>query len=214
MVLPANRLRAAVVVLAGVIAAAPLSARAASHDKALVDLLSLIHHDPTPAELAAFGPNLEAKLIAIAQDPSVRSLSRVRAVACASRYGNDAAFHLAADLAASAATPRRLRLVGVWSLQHDFVARSATVGVLAKVLVDHDPGLRAAAVRALSAVGTPKALALLDQHRIAERNSVVRLALRQVLARRLPAGATLRRDGRVRRPVLQMSPQAGPGGAR
>ena len=214
MAFSATRLRALTLVLAGVLAAAPLSARASAHDRALVDLLSLIHHDPTPAELSAFGPGLEAKLIAIAEDPSVRSLARVRAVACAARTGNAAAFQLAADLAASATAPRRLRLAGVWSLQHHFVARPATVGVLSKVLIDHDPGLRAAAVRALAAVGTPKALALLDQHRIAERNSVVRLALRQVLARRLPAGATLRRDGRVRRPVLQMSPQAGPGGAR
>ncbi len=214
MAFPTTRLRGAALVLAVVLAAAPLSARASSHATALVDLLSLIHHDPTPAELSAFGPDLEARLIAIAEDPAVRSLARVRAVACAARYGDAAAFQLAADLAASTAAPRRLRLAGVWSLQHHFVARPATVGVLARVLVDRDPGLRAAAVRALSAVGTPKAQALLDQHRIAERNSVVRLALRRALARRLPAGATLPRDGRVRRPVLQMSPQARPGGVR
>ena len=81
MAFSATRLRALTLVLAGVLAAASLSARASAHDRALVDLLSLIHHDPTPAELSAFGPGLEAKLIAIAEDPSVRSLARVRAVA-------------------------------------------------------------------------------------------------------------------------------------
>lgn len=196
-------------VLLAALTGSPVAAHAGAHDRGLVILLSKIHGDPTPAELAHFGPDLSTKLESIATDPSVIRLARVRAIACLGRSKSDAAFALARQFATDPKGEYRLRVAAVWTLGHDFPARPETLTILQTVLRASDPGLRTAAVRALSRIGSPAALRMLSLQRVGEQDLEVRAALRRAATKTLPAGTVLPREGRRIRPVLSVHTPSG-----
>lgn len=178
-----SRIPALALVVAG--ALVPVGAYGAEPDPALIVVLSDIHGDPSPEVLARFGSGLPTALRDVILDDGAPRLARIRALAALAREDAPAAFELATRFARDGEAPIRLRLAAVWTLGRRLAARPGVVDVLSDVLSDPDPGLRAASVRALARVATPRAEAVLTAQRLAERDAVVRKALREAEARRL-----------------------------
>jgi hypothetical protein len=168
-----------------------------AHDPALLTALSHFHEDPSDAVLDGFEPGLLEALLAIVSDESVPRLARVRALAALGRYPEaSSAFEATSTIARDVDGDVRLRIAAVGTLGQRLGHAPEAVPVLADVLEDADPGLRALAVEALSTIGTPEADALLSRHRIKERHVLVRRALRG--AREAQLGRSLPPEGPIR----------------
>jgi hypothetical protein len=165
------------------------------HDPALLLALSDFHRDAYPAEIAAFGPGVVEQLVAVANDPDVLRLARVRALAALGDLGDELAWATVTAIARDADADPRVRMGALFTIGHRFEAREGKESVLAEALREPDAGLRRYAVEALAAVGTDEAMAILDGHRIAERDVSVRVVLRELREMEAGQSGSLPREG-------------------
>ncbi|MDF1565849.1 MAG: HEAT repeat domain-containing protein [Deltaproteobacteria bacterium] len=148
----------------------------------LTIVLSMNHEDPSPADLEPFRPGLYEKLATIESDLSRPRIARIRALAAMAREDGDRTMPRVAALIDDPTAAPRLRIAAGWTLGNPLARHPEAVSTLQRLLKDRDPGLRERAVLSLSLVGTPEALKVLEQHRLVERNVVVRTALREAAA--------------------------------
>lgn len=173
------------------------------HDPGLLMKLSLFDRDPRPDELERFEPGLNAKLAAIAEDENVLMLGRRRAIAALGDVGSEEAFSLVASLSRDTQLHDRLRMAALWTIGHRFDDHEGREEILRDALSEEEHGLRLEAVRSLAAIGSDRALELIEAHRMVERHVTVRAMLRELREEELGGGVELSPEG-LRRPPRQL----------
>ena len=161
---------------AGVVLAAlfalPILAWAGPDRGAVMDLLNQLDGAPTAQDWVALGDGVDAELMAIADDDSVPSSRRGRAVTALQHFPTDGArAFLEGKLAVDAKAI--LRRKAIWSLAVGWGA--GAIPQLESALSDDDVQLRMAAAAAFSRV--PEAHAALRERRAVETVSAVQAAL-------------------------------------
>jgi HEAT repeat protein len=148
---------------------------------AILDLLGAYEDGPTADQLRALGDGVGVELLAIAQDPTIASTRRARAVTALQAFPSDAAVTWITAELGSPAAESILRRKCAWSL--GVLRGEAAVPALAGALADPDPQLRIAAAHALGSIAAPAAKDALKQRLDAETDATVRAAVAQEAAR-------------------------------
>lgn len=143
----------------------------------LMDLLNAYDTPIAQADLDALGAGVDAELMAIADDASVPSTRRGRAVSALQYYKTDAVRtylerHLGSD------ADGLVRRKAAYSLA---VFGGSSVGPLTSALADKDVQLRIAAAQALGTIGGDAARKALTDRQTTEPDASVRDAIGQAL---------------------------------
>ncbi len=205
----ANLLIATIVTVGAVVAPAGAKAQATKPTlDGLAVVLAANHADPPAEALEVFRPGLYEKLAIIEADQKRPRISRIRALAAMAREDGDRTAPRVIALIDDPRAAPRLRLAAGWTLGNPLAHHPVAVPALGRLLSDPDAGLRERAVLSLARIGTVPALEVLEQHRIIERNVIVRTALREAAAKqRGVAPEALPREGVDRTPVLRTRTQ-------
>lgn len=154
-----------------VVAQPALAAEVTLRDRVL-DLVSGYEDAPTSDELHKLGDGVDLALIDIAKDASVGRSRRSGAIWALGLFPNDTTHAFVLGVAQDPAADSLLRRSATWALCNGW--GDAALAEVKSALESDDAQLRNQAVRAVAKVGTPAALATLQQRLPLESSAMVR----------------------------------------
>ncbi|NCG21802.1 MAG: hypothetical protein GWP91_22525 [Rhodobacterales bacterium] len=155
-------------------------AMAGENRDAVLDLLNAFELPGSETDFKALGEGIDTELMAIAEDATVPTSRRGRAVSALQFYPNNVVQEfLVGHLAA--ADKSLIRRKAAYSLAAGW--GEASIVLLQSSLVDEDVQLRIAVVNALGNVDADLARKLLTEHKRVETEDAVKTAIETVLAK-------------------------------